>query len=356
MCQHLFGDMPSDIADSLVPCAAFGKICDQRVPIVVPTAGHAGFLSHVVPRRLQSDHWPGRILRPRFSKWKNVPFRSTRSRTAGCTTSRTPPALRAKPCSGNRPAFAGFRLAVPESDDGFGGVHSFPLEAANLGIPRSGFNASMRGVYRAGARRLSGCEHCQLLFGRVRVRWAAPNCEFQRFPPAQPHPDDVTDVTKQSEEEADFLVDCLRCRCFIEPGRLVLCHRFLGDIDDHRATQMPLDVTQGVLRKLRRFMSQPIMSEVFVRDFAQRSDALLTSVLKSVESFFEFPSTLLLRQSRDRLRGRFRGFPDPSPREEKLVPPDLATFEKRHTAIPPPPLVTLIARRLRQSQPASSIC
>ena len=83
MFQHLFGDVPSDIADGLVPCAAFGKIRDQRVPVVVPTAGHAGFLPHVVPGRLQSDHWPGRILRPRFSKWKNVPFRSNRSEPLG---------------------------------------------------------------------------------------------------------------------------------------------------------------------------------------------------------------------------------------------------------------------------------
>jgi hypothetical protein len=57
---------------------------------------------------------------------------------------------------------------------------------------------------------------------------------------------------------------------------------------------------------------------------------LIASVFYPVEALLEFPPTFLFRQFGYGFGGCLRGFPDPAPGEEELVPPDPAAFEERH--------------------------
>ena len=49
MLQHSLRDVPCNVPDGLVPCPAFRKIGDERVPVVMPTPAYAGLLPNVIP-------------------------------------------------------------------------------------------------------------------------------------------------------------------------------------------------------------------------------------------------------------------------------------------------------------------
>jgi hypothetical protein len=93
-----------------------------------------------------------------------------------------------------------------------------------------------------------------------------------------------------------------------------------------------------------------VIIEISAAELPYASDALLPVVFDPVESIFELSPALLFRQLCHGLRGRFRRLPNAPPREKKFVPPNPASFEKRHPAIPSPPLETLVALASLQSQ------
>jgi hypothetical protein len=111
------------------------------------------------------------------------------------------------------------------------------------------------------------------------------------------------------------------------------------------------DILHGVLSEDDGLVPQLVIVEISAAKLLYTSDPF-TIVFYAIEPIFELSPALLFRQFRHCFRRCFRRFAHATPREEKFVPPSLAAFEERHTAIPSPPLVTLVARCWRQSQPA----
>jgi hypothetical protein len=59
--EHLLGDVAGNIHDGLVAGAALRELCDERMPVVVPTPGDLGIIPNVRPGSLERSDRP---LRP----------------------------------------------------------------------------------------------------------------------------------------------------------------------------------------------------------------------------------------------------------------------------------------------------
>jgi hypothetical protein len=72
--EHLLGNVSGDVHDGLIARAAFRKVGNERVPVVVPTAFNLGIRAHVIPRRLEGGDRAGRVTWTRFPERKDVPL------------------------------------------------------------------------------------------------------------------------------------------------------------------------------------------------------------------------------------------------------------------------------------------
>ena len=72
--EHLLGNMSGDVHDGLIASAAFRKVGDERVPVVVPTAFHLGVGAHIVPCRLEGGNGARGVTWTRLSEGKDIPL------------------------------------------------------------------------------------------------------------------------------------------------------------------------------------------------------------------------------------------------------------------------------------------
>jgi len=66
--------MSGDVHDGLIASAAFRKVGDERVPVVVPTAFHLGVGAHIVPCRLEGGNGARGVTWTRLSEGKDIPL------------------------------------------------------------------------------------------------------------------------------------------------------------------------------------------------------------------------------------------------------------------------------------------
>ena len=53
MTKHLTIDVPGDLHDGFVAGATFGQFCDERVPVIVPSAFHFCVVAGGLPGRFE---------------------------------------------------------------------------------------------------------------------------------------------------------------------------------------------------------------------------------------------------------------------------------------------------------------
>jgi len=93
-------------------------------------------------------------------------------------------------------------------------------------------------------------------------------------------------------------------------------------------------MTKSILREGRRSIPQPIADKILRHDLPKGPNPFLTSILDIVVAGFQFSPALPFGIFRDSFRGRLGRFADKLPREVKLVPPHIASLERRHTTTP----------------------
>ena len=73
--EHALRDVARDVHDGLIASAAFRKIRDERVSVVVPPSSHLRVFA--LPDRLESSNGPRRITRAGPAKGKDIPLRTS---------------------------------------------------------------------------------------------------------------------------------------------------------------------------------------------------------------------------------------------------------------------------------------
>ncbi len=74
--EHLLRDVAGNVHDGLIACATLGKVGNQRVPVVVPTAFHLGISAHVVPCGLERGDGTRGITWTRLSEGEDIQLRA----------------------------------------------------------------------------------------------------------------------------------------------------------------------------------------------------------------------------------------------------------------------------------------
>ncbi len=72
--QHLLREVSGDVHDHLIARPTLGQVRHERVPVVVPAALNAGFLTEVVPGGLECRYRARGIIRSRLAVREHIPL------------------------------------------------------------------------------------------------------------------------------------------------------------------------------------------------------------------------------------------------------------------------------------------
>ncbi len=115
--EHLLGNVSGDVHDGLIARAAFRKIGDERVPVIVPAAFHLGVRAHIVPCRLEGGDRARRVTRTRLSEGKDIPLGAGLSELLPVPHGVVGKNLEEGGVQRNGTAFAGFRFAASNREE-----------------------------------------------------------------------------------------------------------------------------------------------------------------------------------------------------------------------------------------------
>jgi len=72
--QNFLRYVANDLPDSFLSSSGFGELRNERVPMIVPAAGHLRVLPDILPGGLERRDWTGGITGTRFAEWEDVPL------------------------------------------------------------------------------------------------------------------------------------------------------------------------------------------------------------------------------------------------------------------------------------------
>jgi hypothetical protein len=136
--EHLLGNMSGDVHDGLIASAAFRKVGDERVPVVVPTAFHLGVGAHIVPCRLEGGNGARGVTWTRLSEGKDIPLGAGLSELLPVPNGILGKNLEEGGVQRDGTAFAGFRFAASDREEFLCEVDLLPSQVPDLGIAHPG--------------------------------------------------------------------------------------------------------------------------------------------------------------------------------------------------------------------------
>jgi len=72
--QDFLRYVANDLPDGFLSGSGFRELRNERVPMIVPAAGHLRVLPDILPGGLERRDWPGGITGTRFAEWEDVPL------------------------------------------------------------------------------------------------------------------------------------------------------------------------------------------------------------------------------------------------------------------------------------------
>jgi hypothetical protein len=238
--EHLLGNVPSDVHDGLIACAAFGEVGNQRVPVVVPTALHLGIGAHIVPCRLEGGDRARRVTWTRLSEGKDIPLGSGLSELLPVPCGIVGKNLEEGGVQRDGTAFAGFRFAAPYSEEFLCEVDLLPSQVPDLGIAHPGVERQRQREIDVRGASLAGLFQHPVLFRRgIGLSDCLANLQLEHLSFAEPNSEQVARIAQDAQQKTDFFVDALWSSAFTETGILVLNDCRLIEIDKHLAADEP---------------------------------------------------------------------------------------------------------------------